>query len=438
MTLFGTSGIRGPVGETVTADLALSLGRALGVDCDRVVVGRDPRASGEFLRSALVAGLCESGTDVIDVGVAATPTVGRAVGWRDADAGVSVTASHNPPADNGLKLWQPSGQAFDSDGQERIEARIAEGAFEPAAWDESGSVETWDARARHAEVVRADLDRESMDSRVVVDVGNGAGGVTVDILTSLGCHVETLNAQPDGAFPGRPSEPKAENCTSLSTLVAESDADIGIAHDGDADRMRAVADDGTYLTGDVTLALFARAAAEPGQRVAVPVDTSLAVADYLAEVDVGVEYTPVGDVYVAEAAEAPDVAFGGEPSGAWIWPDHTLCPDGPLAAATIAALNADRPLADRIAEVPTYPIRRDSVEVEDKESVMERVRERVLADYDDVTTLDGVRVDLGDAWFLLRASGTQQLVRVTAEARDEGRADEVLSTARDCLAPARE
>ncbi len=438
MALFGTSGIRGPVGETVTADLALSLGRALGVDCDRVVVGRDPRASGEFLQSALVAGLRESGTDVVDVGVAATPTVARAVGWRDADAGVSVTASHNPPEDNGLKLWQPSGQAFDSEGQERIESRIAEAAFEPAAWDESGRLETWDARARHAEAIRAELDRESMDSRVVVDVGNGAGGVTVDVLTSLGADVETLNAQPDGAFPGRPSEPKAENCTSLSTLVGESDADIGIAHDGDADRMRAVAGDGTYLTGDVTLALFARAAAEPGQRVAVPVDTSLAVADYLAEIDVGVEYTPVGDVYVAEAAEAPDVAFGGEPSGAWIWPAHTLCPDGPLAACTIATLDADRPLAERIAEVPTYPIRRDSVEVEDKAAVMDRVREQVLADYDDVTTLDGVRVDLGDAWFLLRASGTQPLVRVTAEAREEARADEVLETARDCLAVARE
>ncbi|MBX0304332.1 phosphoglucosamine mutase [Haloarcula salinisoli] len=438
MTLFGTSGIRGPVGETVTADLALSMGRALGVDCDRVVVGRDPRASGEFLQSALVAGLRESGTDVVDVGVAATPTVARAVAWRDADAGVSITASHNPPEDNGLKLWQPSGQAFDSEGQERIEARIAEATFEPAAWDESGQLETWDARARHAEAIQAELGRESMDSHVIVDVGNGAGGVTVEVLKSLGAHVETLNAQPDGAFPGRPSEPKAENCTSLSTLVGESDADIGIAHDGDADRMRAVAGDGTYLTGDVTLALFARAAAEPGQRVAVPVDTSLAVADYLAEIDVDVEYTPVGDVYVAEAAEAPDVAFGGEPSGAWIWPAHTLCPDGPLAASTIAALDADRPLAERIADVPTYPIRRDSVEVEAKGAVMDRVREQVLADYDDVTTLDGVRVDLGDAWFLLRASGTQPLVRVTAEAREDARADEVLAEARECLAAALE
>ena len=437
MTLFGTSGIRGPVGETVTAELALSLGRALGVDRSRVVVGRDPRASGEYLQSALVAGLRESGTDVLDVGVAPTPAVARAVGWRDADAGVSVTASHNPPEDNGLKLWQPSGQAFNGDQRDRIEKRIAAEAFDPAAWDAVGGVEPYDARGRHAEAIRADLRREKLDSHVVVDVGNGAGGVTVDVLQSLDADVETLNAQPDGAFPGRPSEPKAENCTALSTLVAESDADMGIAHDGDADRMRAVAGDGTYLSGDVTLALFARAAADAGQRVAVPVDTSLAVADYLGDIDVGVEYTPVGDVYVAEAASEDGVAFGGEPSGAWIWPDTTLCPDGPLAAVRLAALDADRRLADRIAAVPTYPIRRDSVEVDEKRAVMERVRKRVIEAYDDVTTLDGVRVDLGDAWFLLRASGTQPLVRVTAEAREADRADAVLSTARRLLAEAR-
>jgi phosphoglucosamine mutase len=438
MSLFGTSGIRGPVGETVTADLALSLGRALGVDSERVVVGRDPRTSGEYLQSALVAGLRESGTDVIDLGIAATPTVGRTVGWRDADAGVSVTASHNPPEDNGLKLWQPSGRAFDAERRERIEERIADDAFEPAPWDAAGSLESWDAGERHATAVIEDLDRRSLDSHVVVDVGNGAGGVTVDILTDLGCHVETLNAQPDGAFPGRPSEPTAENCGSLATLVGESDADLGIAHDGDADRMRAVAGDGTYLSGDALLAIFARAAASPGERVAVPVDTSLAVADFLAETDVDVEYTPVGDVHVAAAASEPGVAFGGEPSGAWIWPEATLCPDGPLAAARVAALDVDRPLSDRIADVPDYPIRRASVEVDAKDAVMARVREAVLSEYDDVTTLDGVRVDAGDGWFLVRASGTQPLVRLTAEARDSARADELLSTARGLLADARE
>jgi phosphoglucosamine mutase len=430
--MFGTSGIRGPVGEAVTADLALSVGRALGIDSDRVVVGRDARESGHMLVDALAAGLRESGTDVLDLGLAATPTIARAVGWEDADAGVAVTASHNPARDNGIKLWQPSGQAFNEPRRETVSQRIREDAADLQAWDGLGDRRSLDARARHVAALVGSVDVADPPA-AVVDVGNGAGGVTVEALQRLGCRVETLNAQPDGSFPGRPSEPTAENCTSLATLVRASDADLGIAHDGDADRMRAVAGDGTYLSGDVTLALFARDAAAEGESIAAPVDTSLAVDDHLADAGVEVTRTKVGDVYVAERVAEAGVVFGGEPSGAWIWPDATLCPDGPLAACRLVALAAERPLADRIAEIDTYPIRRDSVETDEKAAVMERVTERVTERYDDVSTLDGVRVDVGDGWFLLRASGTQPLVRITAEARTESRADEVFETARDLL-----
>jgi phosphoglucosamine mutase len=430
--MFGTSGIRGPVGETVTADLALSVGRALGCETDRVVIGRDPRESGQFLRDALSAALRESGTDVIDLGMAATPTVARAVAWQDADAGVVITASHNPAPDNGIKLWQPSGQAFDDPMQDRIAERIDAGETDLQAWDELGTETTVDTRDRHVEAL---VDAVEIDDppEVVVDLGNGAGGVSVDALQALGCAVETLNAQPDGSFPGRPSEPTAENCESLSELVGAGDAELGIAHDGDGDRMRAATGDGEFISGDVLLAILAREAAEPGQRIAAPVDTSLAVDDYLAEIDVEVTRTRVGDVYVAERVIEPDVAFGGEPSGAWIWPDATLCPDGPLAAVKLAALAAERSLSERVADVETYPIRRDSVEVEDKAAVMKRITARVTDEYDDVTTLDGVRVGLEDGWFLLRASGTQPLVRVTAEARDADRAEEIFETARSLL-----
>jgi phosphoglucosamine mutase len=419
--MFGTSGVRGPVGEDVTAELALRVGRALG-DRDRVVVGRDPRDSGRLLVDALAAGCRECGVDVVDLGVAATPTVARAVAWEDADAGVAVTASHNPAPDNGIKLWQPSGQAFDGPLREEIEARVTADDPDLRAWDGLGDRRSADATARHAAALVEAVP--SCERSVVVDVGNGTGGVTVDALTDLGCHVETLNAQPDGSFPGRPSEPTPENCGSLAALVRGSDADLGIAHDGDADRMRAVAGDGEFLSGDTLLAVLAADAAGSGDRVAVPVDTSLAVEDYLADRGVETVRTPVGDVYVAAAAAEDGVAFGGEPSGAWIWPDETLCPDGPLAACRLAALDAERPLAERAADVPTYPIRRDNVETDAKAAVMERVREAVAAEYDaaDVSTLDGVRVDRGDGWFLVRASGTQPLVRVTAEARDPDRA----------------
>jgi len=433
--MFGTSGIRGPVGETVTASLALSVGRALGVDANRVVVGRDARGSGKPLLDALAAGLSESGVDVVDLGLAATPTVARAVAWEGADAGAVVTASHNPPADNGLKLWQPSGQAFDGALRDRIERRIREEETDLAAWDGIGERTEGTATERHREAV---VDAVSVPEplSVVVDVGNGAGGVTAEALDALGCRVETLNAQPDGSFPGRPSEPTAENCESLATLVGTSDAELGIAHDGDADRMRAVTADGEFLSGDVLLAVLAREAASPGERVAVPVDTSLAVEDHLADAGVETTRTPVGDVYVADAASEPGVAFGGEPSGAWIWPDQTLCPDGPLAACTIAALAAERPLASRARDIETYPIRRTSVETDAKEQAMAAVSDRVAVSYDHVSTLDGVRVDVGDGWFLLRASGTQPLIRITAEARDSQRADDLFEEARGIVSAA--
>ncbi|PSQ31168.1 phosphoglucosamine mutase [Halobacteriales archaeon SW_6_65_46] len=426
--MFGTSGIRGPVGETVTASVALDVGRALGAqltargESRRVVVGRDPRNSGRLLLDALAAGLRETGTDVLDAGVAATPTVARAVGPMEAGAGVVVTASHNPAPDNGLKLWQPSGQAFDGDRRADIERRIAASDWTLEPWDGLGSRTQVDVTEHHHERLIAAADAAS--ERVVVDLGNGAGGVTVDVLAELGCEVETLNARPDGSFPGRPSEPTAEHCGSLAALVRESDATVGLAHDGDADRLRAVAGDGTYLSGDVTLALFAADAASAGERVAVPVDTSLAVEEYLAARDIDVERTPVGDTHVAAAATAPEVTFGGEPSGAWIWPAETLCPDGPYAACKLVELAATRPLAERASEIPTYPIERGSVAVEAKTAAMERLRERLLAAYDDarVSTLDGVRVTTDDGWFLLRASGTQPLIRVTAEAREQERA----------------
>ena len=436
--MFGTSGIRGPVGETVTARLALDVGRAVGIDADRAVVGRDPRESGVLLCDALAAGLRESGTGVRDLGLAATPTVARAVDWFDADAGVSITASHNPAPDNGIKLWQPGGQAFDEARRETIARRVHGSDSDLQAWDGLGDRTRVDASERHVDALVESVGIDDSLS-VAVDLGNGAGGVTVDALQALGCEVETLNAQPDGRFPGRPSEPTAENCASLRNLVETTDADLGLAHDGDADRLRAVTGAGEFLSGDVLLALFAREAVARSDveapRVAVPVDTSLAVDDALGD-GATVTHTRVGDVFVAERATQPDVVFGGEPSGAWIWPDETLCPDGPLAACRLAALAADRPLDERAAEIETYPIRRANVETTEKSAVMDRVEERVLAGYDDVRTLDGVRADLGDAWFLVRASGTQPLVRITAEAREKARAKEVFETVREIVADA--
>ncbi|PSP72603.1 phosphoglucosamine mutase [Halobacteriales archaeon QS_3_64_16] len=453
--MFGTSGIRGPVGDEVTADLALAVGRALGSDTERVTVGRDPRESGRLLTDALTAGLRETGTDVLDLGLAATPTVARAIAWYDADAGVSITASHNPPADNGIKLWQEGGQAFDGARRAEIERRVRKDEFDLVSWNELGTRTREDATDRHVDALLAATDLAAEDvPAVAIDLGNGAGGVTIEALSQLGCGVETLNAQPDGEFPARPSEPNEKTLRSLSALVAGSDAEVGLAHDGDADRLVAIDGDGEFVPKDALLAIFAGEAASEGDRIACPVDTSLAVEDYLAERGIGVTYTPVGDVHVAEALGG-EVTFGGEPSGAWIWPGQTRCPDGPLAACRLVALCTQRPLAERVGDVPAYPIERANVEVEGKEAIMDRVRERALEgsegeagggdaggggvseDDREVRTLDGVRIDTEAGWYLVRASGTQPLIRVTAEAREADRAARLSERGRSLVENAR-
>jgi phosphoglucosamine mutase len=394
------------------------------------VVGRDTRESGAVLADAVSAGLRECGADVVRVGVASTPTVARGVGWHNADAGVAVTASHNPPEDNGLKLWTAEGQAFGGDARREVSRRLTSERYDLADWDGHGRQRESDvAPRRHRHGLRQTVSVPD-DFRVVVDVGNGAGRLTADVLADEGCWVRTLDGQPDGRFPARQSEPTAMACRGLSRAVEAFDADLGIAHDGDADRMVAVDETGTFVPGDVLLALFAREAVTEGDAVAVPVNASRLVDDVVGEAGGAVERTPVGDVHVAERARDERVVFGGEPSGAWIWPDETLCPDGHHAACRLVSLvAAEAPLSALANSLEPYPIRRESLEVDDPLDAVDAVHERVARRYDDYETVDGVRVELADGWFLVRASGTQPLVRVTAESPDPGRAEELLSDA---------
>jgi phosphoglucosamine mutase len=436
--MFGTSGIRGPVGDEVTAALALDVGRAVASEnATRAVVGRDARETGAALADAVSAGLRECGADVERLGVAATPTVARTVRATDADVGIVVTASHNPPADNGLKLWTSSGRAYDVDDAERVAARVRNDRFSLAEWDDFGTeTTTTDVVDRHREALVADGqertrggDLDGLD--VVVDVGNGTGGVTADALTELGADVTTIDAQPDGQFPGRPSEPTGEHCSALVAHVEATGADLGVAHDGDADRMMAVDDRGRFVPGDVLLTVFARDAASEGERVAVPIDASLAVDNALSEVGAETVRTPVGDVHVANQIANDDLPFGGEPSGAWLWRDGVPCPDGPLAAVRLAGLVATNgPLSALVDDVETFPLERDSVDTDQKTELMEVVANRVRRDYESVTNIDGVRATVDDGWFLVRASGTEPLVRLTAEARTAQHAEQLLADAR--------
>ncbi|ELZ24716.1 phosphoglucosamine mutase [Natrinema limicola JCM 13563] len=228
--MFGTSGIRGTVGEEVTAELALAIGRAVASDgYDRVVVGRDARESGAVLVDAVTAGLRECGADVLEAGIAPTPTIARAVPRTNADAGIVVTASHNPAPDNGLKLWSASGKAFDPEQLDGIATRVEGEEYDLRPWDGQGSREPLaDATDRHAAALREAVSIDEPTS-VAVDVGNGTGAITARVLAELGCDVVTLNGQRDGRFPGRPSEPTRETLGDLSALVEATDATVGIA-----------------------------------------------------------------------------------------------------------------------------------------------------------------------------------------------------------------
>jgi len=332
--MFGTSGVRGRVGETITADLALDIGRALVTDgADTVVLGRDARESGRTLSRALSAGVTrvrrrrDRRGRPADTDRRAERRPGRA------DAGVVVTASHTTRARQRDQALGGRRAGIRRRRRKRQNRRIVEeAAFNLGAWDELGEHRHVDgARERHERALRESVAIPD-DLSVVVDLGNGVGRVTADALHATGCDVETLNAQRDGRFPGRPSEPTAENCQTACVVVEATDADLGIVHDGDADRMMAIDERGQFVSGDALLALFGRREADAGDRVAVPVDTSLLVADTLAEVGADVTYTPVGDAYVAETAN-PGVVFGGEPSGAWIWPSRRAVPTAPSPPA---------------------------------------------------------------------------------------------------------
>ena len=433
--MFGTGGIRGPVGETIGTNLAIRLGRALGSEAETVVVGRDVRASGRLLERALVAGIEECGGDVIRIGVESSPTIARSVSWLGADLGVAVTGSHNPAGDNGFKLWTAEGRALSRSDYRRVVRRANAGTVSLAAADEIGSTSRRDdCRDRHRSELLAAFDSLAGLS-AVVDLGNGAGRLTADVLDELGCEVLTLNSQPDGTFPGRPPEPTAATCERLGHVVQSTDADLGIAHDADADRMLAVDERGQFVAGDELFALFASAAAGAGRQVAVTVDTSSLVEQAVRAAGGEIVRTAVGEMAVADAMDAPQVVFGGEPSGLWIWSDHARCPDGHLAACKLVELVRENgPLSTQLAGFSgRYTTRRACLDADAKYDAIDRIRRRLDGAYSRIDTTDGIRIETDNGWVLIRASGTEPVVRITADAADRTAADRLFERARELV-----
>ena len=405
----------------VTPDLALAIGKTLGELYGTVIVGRDPRTTGSMLAASLCAGVLSAGGDATDAGIVSTPTLAR--GTTEYGCGAVITASHNPAPYNGVKLWNPDGMAFDERQQEEIESALDSGRFRSASWDRVGRLLMRDDLVeQHIDAVRAELG--SVKVRVVVDCGCGATAtITPRLLRELGCEVIAINAQLDGRFPGRDPEPAEANLSALAATVRATGADLGIAHDGDGDRMVATDRSGTFVDGDKLLAIFARQ--EVRRALVVPVDASMALDDMFPRAKIW--RTRVGDVFVAQEVKRRDADFGGEPSGTWIFPRSSLCPDGVYAAARLVALVATRPLAELVREIPTYPAVRGAIPfAPDRRAAIAKSLDAALrALGGDVSTVDGWRLQFEDGWALVRFSGTEPKIRLLAESRDERRAKEI-------------
>jgi phosphoglucosamine mutase len=423
MGLFGSSGVRGVVNKEFTPELAAEIGMAVGSSAKCAVVGMDSRTSGPMIAAAVSSGLMAAGCDVFEAGLVTTPTLAEAA--RTMNCGVMVTASHNPPEYAGIKLWNPDGSGFGVSQSAAVEKLLESKKFKLKSWDKVGKKHVLsEAIDTHAYRILSGVGTSKL--KVVVDCANGpASTITPIVLQRMGCQVITLNSNPDGHFPGRPPEPIEENLTDLKNAVVSMKADLGIAHDGDADRMVAIDDKGVFLGGDQLLALFAKRFAK--KKVVVTVDTSMAIDDYI---DAKIIRTRVGDVFVSEEVKKSKAEFGGEPSGTWIFPDQSYCPDGILAAARLVEMASKKKLSELISKIPRYQMLRGAVSYNPqfKEMILRNLDKAMRAlKCDELITLDGYRLQYEDGWALVRPSGTEPKIRLLAEARVEKRAGSIMN-----------
>jgi phosphoglucosamine mutase len=325
-----------------------------------------------------------------------------------------VTASHNPPEYNGLKFLNPDGSSFGPSQQEQMENAILAESFETVRWEEIEDCLPYEGVIeRHIEGIMSGF-KHKVKVKAAVDAGGGAASIiTPLLLEKLGCEVITLNCQYSGSFP-RGGEPAEANLAELCGLVRESGAAVGIAHDGDADRMMAIVERGRYISGDKLLVILARAAG--AKEVVTTLDASMTIET----MSFDVRRTRIGDTFVSEELRKGG-DFGGETSGAWIFPALSLCPDGIHAAAQIAAIAGQHKLSELADAIPAYPLRRGSV---DSDGVVKTRLESNLKALKakSITNTDGLKLDFGDGWLLVRPSGTEPKIRLTAEAKTAARA----------------
>lgn len=407
--LFGSSGIRGKFDRTL-AVTALKIGSALASGSPDIVVGTDTRTTSPLLAHLVISGILGAGGTVRNAGIVPSPTV--AFGARAAKAGCMITASHNPEEYNGVKIFNRDGSSFTRTQQDRVEALLD--ARQWTDWKHQGSGQAYDALSPHKEAI---LDKTAIGgkSSVIVDCGNGAGCLlTPTLLSEAGLKTTCINCNPSGFF-SRPSEPLKDHLGYVGEMVKKTGAGCAVVHDGDADRMMAFDNRGRYIPGDCLLVLFTRYTG--AKRVVTTNDASMIIED-CAEV----RRTPVGDTFVSEELLSWG-DFGGEPSGAWIFPELSFCPDGPFAAALLCEMSSEWDIAGEIDAIPAYPVLRESFACETAREIVTRLGAS--------RPTEGIRFADDDGWCLIRASGTEPKIRITAEGKTLTKAKSLLAMGKE-------
>lgn len=424
--MFGTNGVRGVANEDMCCELALRMGRGVGdVLGKRIAVAIDPRTSSIMLKDSLCAGLVSVGADVLDLGMIPTPALQHYIKIRDdITGGVMITASHNPPEFNGIKCIAGDGTECTREQEDAIEASYRAGV-ETVEWDSIGTIERIEGAAdEYIESVVAKVNSEAIREaglKVVLDCANGCSCVTSpSLMKRLGVDAVVLNGDPDMRHPGHLSEPTAENLGELISAMKETDADLGIAHDGDADRCVFVTSDGRYVPGDVALALLSRYLLKKnGGKVVVTVATSMIVEDTAKMSGGETVYTAVGSPIVAREMARDGAVFGGEENGGLIFADHQFCRDGAMGAATmLECIVKIGDIGEQMDSLPSYRTIKKAVRC--PEELKEKVTELIASEHPDdrMDRTDGLKFLYDDGWVLLRPSGTEPKYRIYSESRD--------------------
>ncbi len=435
--LFGTFGARRTANDVLTPEFATRLAACYGTQIQgTVAVGGDTRTSSPMLIEAVKAGLLSSGCDVVDLGILPTPGVQYAV-RKYYDGGVMVTASHNPPKYNGIKFLDENGIGIPEDMELAIEELYFDKEPKRAEWHEIGQVYTNDTIIdEYVDEAISKVDAEAIreaNLKVVVDCGSGAGSYTAPyLIRKLGCDVTTLNCQADGFFPGRDPEPIEENLSELISVVKQLNADIGLAHDGDADRTICIDEKGNFVLGDKTFTLVEKQMLKEnnGGIIVTTVATSQAIYDIADEYNGEVIATAVGDLLVARELHEKDGLFGGEENGGLIFPDFVYGRDAIMTVAKILEILAveKKALSELVEELPKYYACKLKVECSDdqKQMVMDNIAEEIKATTDfELDLTDGVKILKDDGWTIIRPSGTEPIFRCFAESDSQEKADEM-------------